>query len=185
MIRLNFSKKLTEANVRIQLFGDGAKCGALRAYAEQSLNRTVTIKAKPSQYNYVKSITFPYGGSFSVGSVATIQINLEMPVPQSTGQYFVQTDGMASSAGAHVIWKLIPADAFEQASGGTAYNPNGLNTLIIPGGNEYGQITVKVKNCPGSGTSSTVKIQTWRLNKNTYQPPWFKEQQFTITCPQN
>jgi hypothetical protein len=59
-----------------------------------------------------------------------------------------------------------------------------LNTLIIPGGNEFGQITVQVKNCPSTRSqSSTVKIQTWRLNQSTNQPPHFKEQQFTINCP--
>ncbi|RMD91479.1 MAG: hypothetical protein D6813_07600 [Calditrichaeota bacterium] len=187
LIRLNFSKKLTQAKVRIQLFGDPAKCGALRAHSTNPLKKTITIKAKPSKYNYVKSITFPYGQTFSVGSLATIQIDLEKPVEPSTGQFFLMTDGTASSAGAHVLWKLIPSNVFEEAPGGTSYNPNGLNTMIITPGNEFGQITVKVKECPssGNGTTSTVKIQTWRLNKNTYQPPWYKEQLFNISCPEN
>jgi hypothetical protein len=140
----------------------------------------------------VKSITFPYGSSFSVGSLATIQITLEKPVEQSvrlTGSRTIDLSqrptGPITPQGAQVFWKIIPADAFEQAGGGSPYDPNGLNTLVIPVGNEFGQITVNVKSCPGSSTSSTVKIQTWRINQNTYQPPFFKEQQFTVTCPQN
>jgi hypothetical protein len=197
MIRLNFSQQLSEANVKILLRGDPAKCGALRAFSNnpppiysQSYSQpapfeyTVNIKAKPSGQNFVKTITFPYGSSIAVGSIATIQINLEKPVEPYTGPPFMSMDGTASSQGAHVLWKLIPADAFEQAAGGSPYNPNGLNTLIIPGGNEFGQITVQVKNCPSTRSqSSTVKIQTWRLNQSTNQPPHFKEQQFTINCP--
>jgi len=168
-IRLNFSRRLTQASVRLQLFGDKRKCGAMRAHWSNPLTKTVTIKARPSNANFVKSITFPFGSTFGVGDLVTIQLNLNR----------------VSSVREEVWWKLIPGDAVEQVAGGTAYNRSNLNKMTIPVGQQSVQVKLGAKQCIGNSTNTSVKIQTWIENPNVNKPPWFKEKLFHISCPKN
>lgn len=185
VVRLNFTRRLTRAQVEITLRSrDG--CGGIGTFRSgnntfpHELTRTVTITAPATGPNYVDEITFPFGSSFTVGSVATIEVKLERPV-KAAPVFTRKRPVIIRNKGDVVYWKLIPANAFEQAPGGTPYNPNAFNKITIPPGDESQRITVGVKQSPGNNSgSNTVKIQTWRLNTNTTQPPEFKEQLFTV-----
>jgi hypothetical protein len=174
-LTVNFFKggqpvQLTEARVKLILRANQYNfCSGFHGQQSGKLEYTVTLTA-PLGPNYVQSITFPYGSSFNVGSLATIQIDLQRPASSS------------SQGGEIVYWKPVPTNAFEQSPGGTPYNPNALNSITIPNGNTFAQITIKVKLCPGRAATNTVKIQTWRINTNTTQPPEFKEAQFIVNC---
>lgn len=172
-LTVNFFKggqpvQLTQARVKLILRANQYNyCSGFHGDPSGKLEYAVTLTA-PLGPNYVKSITFPYGSTFNVGSLATIQIDLQRQAGGSSGEV--------------VHWKLLPTSAFEQSPGGTAYNPQALNSITIPSGNTFAQITIKVKLCPGRAATNTVKIQTWRINTNTTQPPEFKEAQFYVNC---
>jgi len=183
VVRLNFTRRLSRARVELQLRSTNGCSGIGNTVA---LSRTVTISAPATGPNYVDEITFPFGSSFTVGSVATIEVKLERPV-RAPLRVSKKRPLLRRNQGDIVFWKVIPADAFVQAPGGTPYNPNAFNRITIPPGDESQRITIRVRECPRGNAVSpnrTVKIQTWRLNTNTTQPPNFKEKLFSISCPQ-
>lgn len=184
VVKLRFPNRLAQANVDLKL--RNKTTGDIYEGLSSFGNTRVTLIGPIA----VKAITFPLGGSFTVGSVATVQIELNRTVqrdlqigrpvnfdPQRTSPGSIQPEGEV------IFWRLIPSDIFEQADALTPYNPAVLfNKKVVTVGNNLVLLSFKVKASPG-GQQSVVKIQTWTGNTNTNQPPEFKEATFTIVTP--
>jgi len=182
----NAAIQLTQATVEVTLRSSG--CNGLAAFGTDGLKRTITITA-PLGKNYVQSITFPYGSTVSVGSLLTIEVRLLRPATaplltigaKAGGQPLTGGSVRLLPQGEVVYWQFDSPQHYE-GTATTSYSTTAKNQLVIPWGNQTGQITVRVKSCPGNGLNVTGKLQTWMHNQNTYQPPEYKEAQFTVSC---
>jgi hypothetical protein len=163
--KLVFSQTLTQAALKLTLI-NRAGCSGLNAYPE-GITKNLTLTA-PAGTNYVTSITFPFRSTFGVGDVAKVRVTLQNTVSAPSGDV--------------LYWQLEPANAFVQASGGSSYNPNQINSITIPQGSNLVDLSFQVARCPGSCVTCNVFIKTWRVYAGTSQAPYFKQAQFSINC---
>ncbi len=188
VIRLRFPTVRAEATAGIVLFDKacGSTCPPFLSYTGLSdgVKTNVTIIGP----NAVSSITFPDGSSVRVGSLLVIKIKLVRPAKAaSTRPSPIVTIGSATRSGGETVhWQLVPSTGFEAAAGsGIAFSPTGLNQVPIPPGDEFVILTVKLNqvpsNCPQQGCLG--RILTRMINLNTDQPPFFKQESFTMLPP--
>jgi len=188
VIRLRFPTVRAEATAGIVLFDKacGSTCPPRLSYTGLSdgVKTNVTIIGP----NAVSSITFPDGSSVRVGSLLAIKIKLVRPAKAaSTRPSPIVTIGSATRSGGETVhWQLVPSTGFEAAAGsGIAFSPTGLNQVRIPPGDEFVILTVRLaqvpSNCPQQGCLG--RIQTRMINLNTDQPPFFKQESFTMLPP--
>jgi hypothetical protein len=183
VVRLTFNGPLAEASGTITLFDracsscspfsgggpryDGIDVGGLNP---------VSISGP----NAVSSITFPAGGGVQVGSVFQFRIKLARPAKRGIQNPLFPD--RRPGAGETVHWQLVPSTMFETAPGsGIPFIPTGLNQVVIPGGDEFVNLTVRLAQLPGNcGSGCQGRVQTRMINLNTDQPPYFKEATFTM-----
>jgi hypothetical protein len=184
VVTLNFNNiDLTQVTVEIALKSTNA-CSGLLGFSD-GLKRTVAISA-PLGTNFVKDVIFDRNNkTYKVGDVVSVTVRLNRPVPQKKGGSLIGGIGK-QTAGENVFWTLLPSNAFEQAGPtGTPFNANAHhNTITVATGNQTATITFKVKSCPGSGLTNTVKLVTWKPDAFNDTAPNRKEFSFTIDCQQ-
>jgi hypothetical protein len=202
-VRLNFSKTLSQASVRLRIWGNpNVACSGLRPYKENELIHFVDLKGKPVTENYVLDHVFDRNDrTYKVGDVVTVTIKLAKPVPSllelagnaptqatSSGspayQQVGNTTTNATSTARKVFWALLPSDSFKQAGpSGTAYDPNAHhNEITFAHGAQTKTITFVVDKCSGGGTNASVKLVTWKPDPYNDTTPNRKETTFTINC---
>lgn len=199
-VRLNFSKTLSQASVRLRIWGDpNVACSGLRPYKENELIHIVDLKGNSVTENYVQDQIFDRNDrTYKVGDVVTVTIKLAKPVPSllelsgnvatqpisSSTPAYQQAGTTSTNAARKVFWALLPSDSFEQAGpSGTAYDPNAHhNEITFTQGAQTKTITFVVKKCAGGGNNASVKLVTWKPDPFNDATPNRKETAFTINC---
>lgn len=199
-VRLNFSKTLSQASVRLRIWGNpNVACSGLRPFSENELIHIVDLKGKPVTENYVQEHIFDRNDlTYRIGDVVTVTIKLAKPAPSLLESSVGVATQPASSTGAQqggntstnstntarkVYWALLPGDSFEQSGpAGTPYNPNAHhNEITFAQGAQTKTITFVVDQCAG-GNSASVKLVTWKPDPYNDAAPNRKETTFTIKC---
>ncbi|PWT94466.1 MAG: hypothetical protein C5B55_02695 [Blastocatellia bacterium] len=161
-----FDKQLSEDTCRQhRIFcysglDDGSTAGTFQQKGQSTFNAIGP--------NAVSSISYPLGTSVSPGSVLTIRITLVRP---------------AKSGGEIVHWQMVPSTSFVEAPGsGTHFSPTGQNSITVPGGDQFKEVSVRYDQVPaGCGRSGCIgQVQTRMVNFNTDQPPFLRLSTFTL-----
>jgi len=204
--RIFFSALVQDVSVDLH-FRSNDPCTPL-FNAGRGLDQRVRVKSSNVK-NFVASVTFPNGNSFTKNSIGTINLNLLFPAPGGSssgttaslkgvtvinvgniGGSLVNRNALLAQLAANaldnsqVFIQFVPSNIFASVPGGTQLNAQGLTTVKANPGEDIIPITFKVADCIGGqpGQANTVTIKTWMHSTNTNLPPDFIQQNFTVVC---
>jgi hypothetical protein len=193
-VKISFSGFIQDATVELSLKSDNG-CVPL-GVKPMPLTNFVPFKTKvrvksSNVKNYVKAITFPFGKTFDLHSIATIDVQLLFPAPSSSGTITLVGGKLGSTQvsaaeNSTVFFKLIPSTVANAVGNGTPIVANGFTSLKASPGDNVIRITFQVNDCGGGtpGTVNTVVLQTWMHSTTTTLAPDFVQAQFGVRCVQ-
>jgi hypothetical protein len=117
--------------------------------------------------NAVSAITFPFGSSVRVGSPITARIKLVRP---------------AKAEGETVRFEVVPSTSFIAAPGsGTVFRPNGVNSVLVPGGDQTKDVTLQLTELPeGCRSTCSAQFRTRMVNFTLDELPFLRSVSFSV-----